>query len=129
MTTETARLVAGVLARRLGIEADSLQATITDNPLGAAVALSMLDPARQAPESDPARVIRFVGSMVGACPVCLGEVGDCGECRGLGKPGTRAANAEALIRWIALPLHQAGLCVGRPRSTAADNNQPGGYIR
>jgi len=126
MTTETAQLVAGVLARRLGIQAEELQATLTDNPLGAAVALSMLDPARQAPQSDPASIIRLVASMVGACPACLGEEEICGECHGVGKPGTRAADAEALIRWIALPLHQAGLCVGRPRRTPAANDHQGG---
>ena len=128
MTTETARLVAGVLARRLGIEAEELSATLTDNPLGAAVALSMLEPARQAPATDPVRIVSLVATMVGACPCCLGEEQACGECRGVGKPGTRPANADALIRWIALPLHQAGLCVGRPRSTPAANNQ-GGYVR
>jgi len=129
MTTETARLVANVLARRLGIEAEELHATLTDNPLGAALALSMLEPARQAHETDPAAVVRFVAAMVGACPVCLGEEESCGDCHGVGKPGTRASNPEALIRWVALPLHQAGLCVGRPRSTPEANNHLGGYVR
>lgn len=129
MTAETARLVADVLARRLGIEAEELQATLSDNPLGAAVALSMLEPARQAPPCDPAGIIRLVAAMVGACPVCLGEGESCSECHGVGKPGTRAADAAALIRWIALPLHQAGLCVGRPRRTPPANDHQGGYVR
>lgn len=129
MTTETARLVAGVLARRLGMESGELQSTIAENPLGAVVALSMMDPARQAEATSEGRVVSFVARMVGACEACLGEDAACGACHGLGKPGTRSADTESLIRWISVPLHQAGLCVGRPRSTTAANNQQGGYIR
>lgn len=129
MTTETARLVAGVLARRLGIEADELQASISGNPLSAAVALSMLESPRQAPDIDPARIVKLVAAMVGACPVCLGEDEECQSCHGNGKPGTGTSHIDALIRWIAVPLHQAGLCVGRPRSAPAVDNPQGGTIQ
>lgn len=129
MTTETARLVAGVLARRLGIEPGELQSSITENPLGAVVALSMMEPARQAERISAADVVAFIARMVGACDACLGEDAECAACHGLGKPGTCAADTESLVRWISVPLHQAGLCVGRPRSTTAANNQQGGYIR
>ena len=129
MTTETARLVAGVLARRLGIESAEFETTLADNPLGAILALSMQDPSRQAEARGPARTLSLVARMVGACEACLGEDEACGSCHGLGKPGTRAADTDSLIRWISLPLHQAGLCVGRPRSMPADHNQQGGYVR
>jgi hypothetical protein len=129
MSTETARLVAGVLARRLGIEAGEFEATLAENPLGAVVALSMMDSTRQAATPDPGSALSFVARMVGACDACLGEDAECTACQGLGKPGTRAADTDALIRWISVPLHQAGLCVGRPRSTPAANNQQGGYVR
>src|SRR5262245_2139786 len=119
MTTETARLVAGVLARRLGIEPGELQSTISENPLGAVVALSMMEPARQVERVSPTDVVIFIARMVGACDACLGEDAECGVCHGLGKPGSRAADTESLVRWISVPLHQAGLCVGRPRSTTA----------
>ena len=129
MSTETARLVASVLARRLGIESGEFETSLADNPLGAVVALSMLDPTRQAETRSPGRTLAFVAQLVGACDACLGEDVECGTCQGLGKPGTRAADTDALIRWISVPLHQAGLCVGRPRSTPAAPNQQGGYIR
>ena len=129
MSTDTARLVAGVLARRLGMEAGDFEATLAENPLSAVVALSMMDSTRQAETPDSGHAVRFVARLVGACDACHGEDDGCLACNGRGKPGTSVADTDALIRWISVPLHQAGLCVGRPRSTPAANNQQGGYVR
>jgi hypothetical protein len=129
MTSEAARLVAGVLARRLGIEASELEPTLGDSPIGAAMALSLLESPRAAAAVDAAALLRGVASRVGACPACLGEVEECSECNGRGGPGSRAADTGALVMWIARPLHQVGLCVGRPRRMPAADNLPGGYTR
>lgn len=129
MTSEAARLVAEVLARRLGIEARESEPTLGDTPLGTAMALALMESPRTAAVIDPASVVRRAATRLGACPLCLGEVGDCTECNGMGGPGSRAADTGSLVMWIARPLHQAGLCVGRPRRTPAADNQPGGYTR
>ena len=129
MTSEAARLVAGVLARRLGIEASELEPTLGESPLGAAMAIALMEPPRTAAVIDPAALVRSIASRVGACPTCLGEVEGCTECSGMGGPGSRAADTGSLVMWIARPLHEAGLCVGRPRRTSAADNQPGGYTR
>lgn len=125
MTSEAARLVAGVLARRLGIESDELVATLGDNPLGAAMALSLMEQTGSA-RPDPALTVRAVARMVGGCPLCLGEDGACDECNGAGQPGFRTPDTEALVRWITPPLRRMGLCVGRPHHRPSDDNPRGG---
>jgi hypothetical protein len=125
MTAETARTIASVLAQRLGVEPDQIEGTLTDNPLAAAVALSLLQPAHQE-TCDPVATVQLVATLVGACPICLGEDTICRECGGKGGPGSRDPEAAALVAWIAPALRRLGLCVGRPRREAARHNHEGG---
>lgn len=125
MTTDAARLVAGLLARRLGLESDDVLATLGDNPLRAAMALSLIERSPAA-GPEPADVLRVVASMVGGCPLCLGENAECDECRGAGRPGYRMPDGTALVRWVSPALRRMGLCVGRPHVTSLDDNPPGG---
>jgi hypothetical protein len=130
MTAEATRAIAGALAERFGVEPEHIEATLTENPLAAALALTMMQPAAQvAPDerTEAAALVRFVASLVGACPVCLGENPGCLDCGGSGAPGSRAPNETALVAWISPPLRRLGLCVGRPRRAAHDYNHGGGY--
>lgn len=126
MTAEAARLVAEVLARRLGVEAESLQSGIAGSPIGAAVALSLLESAPAAAPVDRAAIVRSVARMAGACPDCLGLDAACAACRGDGAPGSRMPDADALVRWMAPALDRVGLCVGRPRPRPPTDTQGGG---
>jgi hypothetical protein len=126
MTAETTRTIAGILAQRLGVEPNVIEGSLADKPLAAAVALSLLE--RPQPVTcDPAETVRFVATLVGACPICLGEDRVCHECGGRGRPGSRGPDAAALVAWIAPALRRLGLCVGRPRRGPAGHNQEGGY--
>jgi hypothetical protein len=116
MTTETARTIAGALAERLGVEPEHIE-----------LALSMTQPPAQEESADSAAIVRFVASLIGACPVCLGENPGCLECSGKGTPGSRAPNETALVAWISRPLRRLGLCVGRPRREFYNDNHGGGY--
>jgi hypothetical protein len=127
MTTDAARTIAGALAERLGVEPEQLEATFADNPLAAALALGAMQQEQREEDADPAALVRFVASMVGACPLCLGENPACAECGGRGSPGSSAPNEIALVAWISRPLRRLGLCVGRPRPAAAGYNHGGGY--
>jgi|SoiMethySBSTD1v2_1073268.scaffolds.fasta_scaffold1800397_2 hypothetical protein len=119
MTAETTQTIAGILAQRLGVERSLIEGTLADQPLAAAMAISLLQ--RPTPETcDPAQTVRFVATLVGACPVCLGEDRICHECGGRGGPGSRDPDAAALVAWITPPLRRLGLCVGRPRRAAPD---------
>ena len=92
MTAETTQTIAGILAQRLGVERNLIEGTLADKPLAAAMALSLLQ--RPPPETcDPAQTVRFVATLVGACPVCLGEDRICHECGGRGGPGSRDPDA------------------------------------
>jgi hypothetical protein len=126
MTTETARTIASILAQRLGVEPDEIEGTLTDKPLAAAVVLSLLSPAHHA-TCDPAATVRFVATLVGACPICLGEDMVCHECGGKGGPGSRDPDAAALVAWITPVLGRMGLCIGRPRREHPERNHEGGY--
>lgn len=128
MIAGNARTIVGVLAQRLGVEPDQIEGTLTDNPLAGAVALSLLETARQE-TCDPAATLRFVATLVGACPICLGEDTVCRECGGSGGPGSRDPDAAALAAWIAPALRRLGLCVGRPRREPAGYNHDGGYSK
>ena len=131
MTTDAARAIAGALAGRFGVEPEQMEATLGQDPLSAMLALSMMQPSAQEDASggsDAAAIVRFVASMVGACPLCLGEHAECADCHGHGAPGSRAPNETALVSWISPPLRRLGLCVGRPRRRPDDNNR-GGYGR
>lgn len=127
MTAETVRMVAGVLAQRLGVDASELEASIAHDPMRM-VALSLMQDAAVPPRMDPASLVREVAAMVGACAACLGEQPGCEECRGTGKPGWHEPDAAALVRWITPSLQRVGLCIGRPRKIE-DATHGGGYIR
>jgi hypothetical protein len=129
MTAETARTLAGALAERFGVEPEHLEATLSQDPLAAALAMSMMQPpAKEESESnESAAIVRFVASLTGACPACLGENPGCTDCGGNGAPGSRAPNEAALVSWISPPLRRLGLCVGRPRRAVHDDNHGGGY--
>jgi len=124
MSPDTTQTIAGILAERLGVEPQLIEGTLAQKPLAAAVALSLLGQPRQE-KSDPAETVRFVATLVGACPVCLGEDMLCHECGGKGLPGSRDPDAAALVAWITPPLRRLGLCVGRPRQ--GGRNHGGGY--
>jgi hypothetical protein len=125
MTAPAAKRVAEVLAQQLGLEAGDVESTIAADPITAAFALSLM---AQPPSEDrgAAATVRFVASLVGACPLCLGEDDGCPECGGRGTPGCREPAGEALIVWIARPLRRMGLCVGRLRERAATHDHEGG---
>lgn len=129
MTTDAARLVAEVLARRLGVTAESFESKLADSPIGAAMALGLLDSAPPAAPADAAAIVRSVARMVGACPACLGLHAACAACQGDGAPGSRAPDAESLVKWIAPALDRVGLCVGRPRARPWTDTQGGGTTR
>ena len=102
MNAENTRTIAGILAQRLGVEPDVIEA------------LSLLQRPNQE-TCDPAETVRFVAKLVGACPICLGEDTMCLECGGKGGPGWRDPDAAALVAWLAPTLRRLGLCIGRPR--------------
>jgi hypothetical protein len=114
MTAESTRTIAGILAQRLGVEPNVVEGTLADEPFAAAMALSLLNQPRPA-TCDPAETVRFVATLVGACPICLGEDMACHECGGKGGPGARDLDAAALVAWLAPALRELGLCIGRPR--------------
>jgi hypothetical protein len=113
MTAETTRMIAGMLAPRLGVEPAQLE--------------EILSSARQEEAVDPAAAVRFVATLVGACPSCLGEHDTCRECGGKGGPGSHRPEAAALVAWISPALHRLGLCIGRPRREPAEHHHGGGY--
>lgn len=129
VTTEAARLVAEVLARRLGVGAESIPPRLTDTPVGAAMALSFLDSAPPAARVDAAEIVQLVARMTGACPVCLGLDAACGDCQGRRGPGARVPDADVLVKWIAPALDRVGLCVGRPKPRPPTDTQGGGPTR
>jgi hypothetical protein len=126
MTAETTQTIASILAQRLGVEPNVIESTLTDKPLAAMVALSLLERPRPG-TCDPAETVRFVATLVGACPICLGEDRVCHECSGRDGPGSRNPDAAALVAWVTPTLHKLGLCVGRPRAQSARDNHKGGY--
>jgi hypothetical protein len=127
MTAATARTIAGALAERLGVEPEQMEATLTQDPLTAVLALSMIQPAPKEEGADSAAIVRFVASLTGACPICLGENPGCFDCGGHGTPGSREPNETALVAWVSRPLRRLGLCVGRPRRAVHNDNRGGGY--
>lgn len=118
MTTGAMRIVAELVAKRLGGEATELEAALGDDPIAAAIALSMAGQDRSGARGDPAGVVRYVASIVGGCPICLGVDNTCGECEGKGAPGSRSPDREALLEWLDRPLRRLGLCVGKLRPGA-----------
>jgi hypothetical protein len=125
MTAETTRTMASIIAQQLGVEPNVIETALTEKSLAAMVALSLLGPQR--PLSNPAETVRFVATLVGACPLCLGEDRTCHECSGRDGPGSRNPDAAALVAWITPALHELGLCVGRPRAQSARDSNEGGH--
>jgi hypothetical protein len=125
MTPPAAKRVATLLASRLGLEVSEVESTITADPLTAALALTLAGQSAP-PDTGAAATIRFVATLVGGCPICLGEDPGCAECRGRGTPGSRQPDGEALIAWIARPLRRLGLCVATPRPSGTTNLHEGG---
>jgi hypothetical protein len=126
MMPETTQTIAGIVAQRLGVEPQMIEAALAEKPLAAAVALSLLHRPRQE-TCDPAETMRFVATVVGACPMCLGEDLLCYECGGKGSPGSRDLDAASLVAWITPALRRLGLCVGRPRKGTGRTQLGGGY--
>ena len=124
MTTTAARRVAEMLAERLGLEVGEVESTIAADPFTAAFALSLIGQPPP-PERGAAATVRFVASLVGACPICLGEDDECAECGGRGRPGCREPAGEALVVWIARPLRRMGLCVRSLSESAATHQHEG----
>ena len=114
MSTETARTIAGILAQRLGVEPDEIEGTLTGKPLAAAMVLSLLSPAHPT-TCDPAATVRFIATLAGACPICLGEDMVCHECGGKGGPGSRDPGAAGFVAGGTPAVGRVGLCICRPR--------------
>jgi len=113
------RTIMSLLAQQLGVEPDQIERTLTGDPIAAVMAL--LDKAPQETR-DPATRVRFVATLVGACPICLGEDVVCRQCGGKGGPGWREPDT-AVVAWIAPALRRLGLCVGRPRRASSEQMQ------
>jgi hypothetical protein len=112
MNAAAQRMVAEFLGRQLGMDAGELATALEADPIAAVFALSMMrQPQLQKQENDAAGRLVSVATIVGACPLCLGEDPLCTECLGEGRPGYRVPDREALLAWIAPPLRRAGLCV------------------
>jgi hypothetical protein len=111
MNESAQKLVAELLARRLGVNCSDLEPALSD-PVAAIVALSMMG--QTPPEEhgvEPAERLARIATTVGACPLCLGEDLGCIECWGEGRPGSRVPERAALLRWIAPPLRRLRLGV------------------
>jgi hypothetical protein len=111
MSEDADRMVAEVLAQRLGLQGGEMPDALGGGSLMAAVALSLMNRSRSERRDEETARIRRVAAIVGACPRCLGDDAACAECAGKGKPGYRAPNRQALLDWIARPLRRLGLCV------------------
>ncbi|SEO53005.1 hypothetical protein SAMN02990966_02199 [Rhodospirillales bacterium URHD0017] len=121
------RMVTELLARQLGIDVGELDTAVGDDPMAAFVALSIAgQPRAAAPGGDSAgeRLAR-VAVMVGACSLCLGEEPACLECGGVGRPGSRAPDREALLRWIRPSLRRVDLCLSVLRERPENNHGRG----
>jgi hypothetical protein len=124
MTEEMERMVAEMLAQRLGVQGGEMGSPPSGDPIIAAVALSLMKRTRS--KRDEEGTIRRVAAIVGACPRCLGEDASCVGCAGNGRPGYGAPDRAALLEWIAPPLRRLGLCVSSRRRQPRERNQVGG---
>jgi hypothetical protein len=123
MSEDVERMFTELLAQRLGLQGDDAAPAPAGNPLKAALALSLMQ-RFQSPSQDTGTVlIRRVAAIVGACPRCLGEDLACAHCEGQGQPGYRAPHREALLEWVAAPLHRLGLRVSA-RGSRSKSSQP-----
>jgi hypothetical protein len=127
MNEGTQKLVAELLARRLGVSGSELEPALAD-PLAAVVALSIMGQAEPATDprvdpADPARCLERIAAMVGACPLCVGENQACIECWGEGGPGSSTPQRAALLRWIGPALRRLRLGVTRLDETGPDQKR------
>ena len=111
MNAAAQRVVAELLARRLGVDSGELGTALGADPVSALFALSMMGQPSRTSDGEPAAQLRRVAAIVGACRLCLGENPACAKCLGDGRPGWRPPDRAALLRWIGPPLRRAGLCV------------------
>ena len=127
MTAAAQRMVTELLARQLGIDAGELDQSVGGDPMAAFVAMSIMGQTRAAAttgDSAEERLAR-VAVMVGACALCLGEDPACLECSGRGRPGSRAPDREALVRWIRPSLRRIDLCLSVLRERPENNHGRG----
>lgn len=128
MTEEIERMVAEMLAQRLGLQGGEPPITPGGDPIMAAVALSLMKRTRSRRDEEVV-AIRRVAAIVGACPRCLGDDASCAQCAGKGRPGYSAPDKTALLEWITPPLQRLGLCVSARRRQPREHNQVGGYTQ
>jgi hypothetical protein len=121
MSEDVERMFAEVLAQRLGLQGEEASPSAAANPLKAALALSLMQRLQSRPAETGSVLVRRVAAIVGACARCLGEDAACAHCEGQGQPGYRAPHRDALLEWIAGPLHRLGLHVSarKPRSKSS----------
>jgi hypothetical protein len=109
MNTTVHRIIAEALANQFGMDAREVESAFGTDPV-ALIALSMMRQTQaHGGPGTAARRLASVATLVGACPVCLGEDAECVECDGKGTPGDRIPNTEALVRWLRRPLSRIGL--------------------
>ena len=126
MNAAAQRVVAELLARRLGVDSGELGTALGADPASALLALSMMSQPPQTSDSDPAALLRRVAAIVGACRLCLGEDPACAECLGDGRPGWRPLDRATLLHWIGPALRRAGSCVTPPRRDRPEHNRKAG---
>jgi hypothetical protein len=120
------RIVAELLGRQLGMDAGEVASALDGDPVTTIFTLSMMGQANaRDPDADAAERVIRVAAIVGACTSCLGDDPHCTECRGMGRPGSRMPDVEALLEWIDLPLRRAGLCVTALRRERPEHNLEG----
>jgi len=126
MNPAAQRIVAELLGRQLGMDAGELATALETDPITAVFTLSMMGQSNsKAAEADAVERLVRIATIVGACPICLGDDPLCTECRGAGTPGHRAPDLEALLAWIDRPLRRVGLCVTALRRERPEHNPKG----
>lgn len=127
MTPEAQRMVTELLARQLGVDVGELDTAAGADPMAAFMALSMLGQPQAAarPSASAEERLARIAVMVGACSLCLGEDPVCVECEGNGRPGFRAPDREALVKWIRPSLRRIDLCLNALRGQPEYNRGRG----
>jgi hypothetical protein len=126
MTEGIERMVAEMLAQRLGLQGSDMPIAPGGDPIMAAVALSLMKRTRSKRDEEVV-TIRRIAAIVGACQRCLGDDASCAECAGKGRPGYSPPDKTALLEWSTPPLRRLGLCVSARRRQPREHNQVGGY--
>jgi hypothetical protein len=126
MNSATQRVIAELLARRLGADSGELGTALDSDPVSALLALSTMDQPSRASDGDPEAQLLRVAAIVGACRLCLGEDPACAKCLGDGRPGWRPPDRAALLHWIGPALRRAGFCVTPLRRDRPEHNRKAG---